>query len=180
MSIPGQVDNLFAIESIRLKLRWLEFTDADFIYRLVNDPHWLRFIGDKQVADLDGARRYIEDGPRAMYRQFGFGLNRVALKDDDTPIGVCGLLQRESLPHPDLGFAFLPEYRGQGYAREAADAILQHAYLILRQTRVAAIVNPDNHSSINLLKKLGFCIEKQIQIEPNPEYIDLYIVHAEP
>ena len=174
------MDNPLAIETSRLKLRWLELTDADFIYQLVNDPQWLRFIGDKQVADLDGARRYIEDGPRAMYRQFGYGLNCVALKDSDTPIGICGLLQRESLPQPDLGFAFLPGFRGQGYAREAADAILQHAYLILRQTRVAAIVNPDNHSSINLLSRLGFCIEKQIQIEPNPEFIDLYVVHAVP
>ena len=174
------MDNPFAIETSRLKLRWLDLTDADFIYRLVNDPHWLRFIGDKQVADLDGARRYIEDGPRAMYRQFGFGLNRVALKCGDTPIGICGLLQRESLPHPDLGFAFLPEYRGQGYAREAADAILQHAYLILHQSQVAAIVNPDNLSSINLLDKLGFRIDKQIQIEPNHESVDLYVIHAEP
>ena len=174
------MDKPFAIETSRLKLRWLELTDADFIYQLVNDPQWLRFIGDKQVADLDGARRYIEDGPRAMYRRFGFGLNRVALKDSDTAVGICGLLQRESLPQPDLGFAFLPGFRGQGYAREAADAILQHAYLILRQTRVAAIVNPDNHSSINLLNRLDFCIEKQIQIEPNSEFIDLYVVHAEP
>ena len=174
------MDNPLAIETSRLKLRWLELTDADFIYQLVNDPQWLRFIGDKQVADLGGARRYIEDGPRAMYRRFGFGLNRVALKDSDTPVGICGLLQRDSLPQPDLGFALLPGFRGQGYAREAADAILQHAYLILRQTRVAAIVNPDNHSSINLLSRLGFCIEKQIQIEPNPEFIDLYVVHAVP
>jgi ribosomal-protein-alanine N-acetyltransferase len=174
------VDSLLAIETSRLKLRWLDLTDADFIYRLVNDPHWLRFIGDKQVDDLDGARGYIEAGPRAMYRQFGFGLNRVALKDSDTAIGICGLLQRESLPHPDLGFAFLPEYRGQGYAREAADAILQHAYLILRRMQVAAIVNPDNLSSIKLLDKLGFRIDKQIQIEPNQESVDLYVIHTEP
>ena len=174
------MDNPFAIETSRLMLRWLDLGDAEFIYQLVNDPQWLRFIGDKQVADLDGARRYIEDGPRAMYRQFGFGLNRVALKDSDTAIGICGLLQRESLPLADLGFAFLPGFRSQGYAREAADAILQHAYLILRQTRVAAIVNPDNLSSIKLLDKLGFHIDKQIQIEPNHESVDLYVIHAKP
>ena len=174
------MDSLLAIETSRLKLRWLDFTDADFIYQLVNDPQWLRFIGDRQVADLDEARRYIEEGPRAMYRQFGFGLNRVALKDSDTPIGICGLLQRELLPHPDLGFAFLPEYRGQGYAREAADAILQHAYLILHRAQVAAIVNRDNLSSIKLLEKLGFRLDKKIQIEPNQESVDLYVIHAEP
>ena len=170
----------FAIETSRLRLCWLELTDADFIYRLVNDPQWLRYIGDKQVSDLDEARRDIEDGPRTMYRQFGFGLNRVALKDSDTPIGICGLLQRDSLPLPDLGFAFLPEYRGQGYAWEAADAIMQHAFLILRQTQVAAIVNPDNHSSIKLLDKLGFRLDKQIQMEPNRDSVDLYVIHAEP
>jgi RimJ/RimL family protein N-acetyltransferase len=174
------VDKPFAIETSRLTLRWLDVTDADFIYQLVNDPQWLRFIGDKQVTDLGGARRYIEDGPRAMYRQFGFGLNRVALKDSDTPIGICGLLQRNSLLQPDLGFAFLPEYRNQGYAQEAADAILQHAYLILRQTQVAAIVNPDNLSSIKLLDKLGFRLDKQIQIEANHDSVDLYVIHAEP
>ena len=174
------MDNPLAIETSRLKLRWLELTDADFIYQLVNDPQWLRFIGDKQVADLDGARRYIEDGPRASYRQFGFGLNRVALKDGDTPIGICGLLQRESLPQPDLGFALLPGFRGQGYAREAVDAILQHAYSMLRQTRVAAIVNPDNLSSIKLLDQLGFRLDRQIQIAANQESVDLYLIHADP
>ena len=173
------MDNPFAIETSRLMLRWLELSDAEFIYQLVNDPQWLRFIGDKQVADLNGARRYIEDGPRAMYRQFGFGLNRVALKDNNTAIGICGLLQRESLPQADLGFAFLPEYRDQGYAREAADAILQHAYLILCQTQVAAIVSPDNLSSIKLLDKLGFRIDKKIRIEPNLDCVDLYVIHAE-
>ena len=174
------MDNPLAIETSRLKLRWLDLSDADFIFQLVNDPQWLRFIGDKQVADLDGARRYIEDGPLAMYRQIGFGLNCVALKDCDTPIGICGLLQRESLSCPDLGFAFLPEYHDQGYAREAADAILQHAYLILRQTQVAAIVHPDNLSSIKLLDNLGFRIDKQIQIQPNQDSVDLYVIHAEP
>jgi len=174
------VDNPLAIETSRLTLRWLDITDADFIYQLVNDPHFLRFIGDKQVADLAGARRYIEDGPLAMYRQIGFGLNRVALKDSDTPIGICGLLQRESLPCPEIGYAFLPEYRVQGYAREAADAILQHAILILRLTKIIAIVHPDNLSSIKLLDKLGFCIDKQIQMEPNRDSVDLYVIHAQP
>jgi len=131
------------------------------------------------VADLDGARRYIEDGPRAMYRQFGFGLNRVALKDSDTPIGICGLLQRESLPCPDIGFAFLPEYRARGYAREAADAVLQHAMLILRLKKIVATVHPDNLASIKLLDKLGFCIDGQIQTEPSQGSVDLYVIHAE-
>ena len=95
-----------AITSSRLQLRWLTAADADFVLELVNDDVWLRFIGDKGVHDLDGARRYLESGPVAMYREFGFGLNRVAL-GDDCPIGICGLLKRPTLAEPDLGFALL-------------------------------------------------------------------------
>ena len=173
------MDNPFSIETSRLQCRWLDLADAAFIYQLVNDPDWLRFIGDKQVSSLGGARAYIESGPQAMYQQFGFGLNRVALKDSDTPIGVCGLLKRESLPCADLGFAFLPEYRGQGFAQEAASAVLQHGCSVLKQTRIAAIVSPQNSASIKLLEKLGFDIDDQIQMEPNTASVDLYSIHVE-
>ena len=173
------MDNPFSIETSRLQCRWLDLADAAFIHQLVNDPDWLRFIGDKQVSSLDGARAYIESGPQAMYQQFGFGLNRVALKDNDTPIGVCGLLKRESLPCADLGFAFLPEYRGRGFAQEAASAVLQHGCSVLKQTCIAAIVSPHNSASIKLLEKLGFDIDDQIQMEPNIASVDLYSIHAE-
>ena len=170
--------NPFNIETSRLQLRWLSDNDATFIYRLVNDPQWLRYIGDKQVHDLDGARDYIESGPRAMYRQHGFGLNLVSLKDDGTAIGICGLLQRDSLADTDLGFAFLPEYRGLGYAREAAESVLQHGFSTLEQTRIVAIVDSGNTSSIKLLEKLGFHLDGKIQTEPNEMPVDLYSIHT--
>lgn len=171
--------NPFSIETSRLQFRWLDHADAEFVYQLVNDPDWLRFIGDKHVSSLDAARNYIESGPQAMYQQFGFGLNRVALKDGDIPIGICGLLQRESLPCPDLGFAFLPGYRSLGFAQEAATAVLQHGCSVLEQTRIAAIVSPENIASIRLLEKIGFGIDDQIQMEPNTESVDLYTINVE-
>ena len=171
--------NPFSLETGRLQFRWLDHADAEFIHELVNDLDWLRFIGDKQVPSVDAARHYIESGPQAMYQQFGFGLNRVALKDGDTPIGVCGLLQRVSLPCPDLGFAFLPEYRRLGFAQEAATAVLQHGCSVLKQTRIAAIVSPENIASIRLLEKLGFGIDNQMQMEPNTGSADLYTIYVE-
>jgi RimJ/RimL family protein N-acetyltransferase len=102
-----------SIETSRLSLRWLSAGDADFIKRLLNDADWIRFIGDNNVTSPEQARVYIASGPCAMYRQHGFGLNRVALKESDTPIGICGLLQRETLQYSDLGFAFLPGFRRQ-------------------------------------------------------------------
>lgn len=164
----------FCIETRRLRLRWLEAADADFIYRLVNDPCWLEYIGDKQVYDRDGARRYIDDGPREMYRRFGFGLNRVALRENDTPIGISGLLQRESLPGPDLGFAFLPRFRGHGYALEAAMAVLEHAFEVLDFRHICAIVSAGNDASVRLLEKLGFGYQRQVRMQPNAPAVGLY------
>lgn len=169
----------FNIETSRLKLRWLSMDDAAFIHRLVNDPQWLRFIGDKQVHDLDGARDYIESGPRTMYQQFGFGLNLVSLKGDTTSIGICGLLKRDSLAEPDLGFAFLPEYRGRGYAQEAAEAVLHHGFSMPEQRRIVAIVDTGNQASIRLLEKLGFHLDRKIQTKPNGTPADLYSIHPE-
>ena len=107
------------LETERLLLTHLDPADAAFILELLNEPSWLRFIGDKNVHSLDDARRYIENGPMAMYAAKGFGLYRVALKETDTPIGICGLIKRDTLPEPDIGFAFLPRAWGAGYAREA-------------------------------------------------------------
>lgn len=143
------------IETNRLRIRWLERDDAAFILALVNDPDWIRHIGDKNVRDLDDARRYIAEGPVAMYERHGFGLNAVVLKATGEPIGICGILKRESLEWPDLGFAFLPAHRGRGYAHEAAAAVMGHARSVLGLGRIAAVVSPGNDDSVRLLEKLG-------------------------
>ena len=163
-----------AITTRRLRLRWLTAEDAPFILELVNDPDWLRFIGDKGVTDLGSARHYIESGPLAMYRRHGFGLNRVALKDSDRPIGICGILKRDTLADPDLGFALLPGFRAQGYALEAAEAVLAYARETLELGRIAATVVPANYASLRLLERLGFVREGDISREPGAGPLDLY------
>jgi RimJ/RimL family protein N-acetyltransferase len=165
-----------SIETSRLSLRWLSAGDADFIKRLLNDADWIRFIGDNNVTSPEQARVYIASGPCAMYRQHGFGLNRVALKESDTPIGICGLLQRETLQYSDLGFAFLPGFRRQGYAYEAAHAVLQDGFTTFDMARIGAILNPANLASANLLEKLGFRLHKKIQMEPKQAFVDLYLI----
>jgi RimJ/RimL family protein N-acetyltransferase len=148
------------LETERLNLRGFTFDDAPFILTLLNDPAFLRFIGDKKVRTLEDARQYMANGPMASYAQHGFGLNLVELKDSQTPIGMCGLLKREDLPDPDIGFAFLPDFRSKGFAFEAASAVLNDARERLKLNRFLAIVNPDNDASINLLEKLGMKFER--------------------
>jgi RimJ/RimL family protein N-acetyltransferase len=152
------------IETPRLALREFTEGDAAFVLRLVNEPSFLRYIGDRGVRDLEDARRYIADGPVAGYARHGHGLMRVDRKSDGAVVGMCGILKRDTLPDPDIGFTFLPEYRSQGYALESAQAVMRHAREALGLGRIVAITTRDNDLSIRLLGKLGFRFERMIEI----------------
>lgn len=148
--------------------------DAAFILKLVNDPLWLRFIGDRGVRTLEDARAYILKGPVAMYERVGFGLYLVEHKRDGVPLGICGLIKRDGLDDVDLGFAFLPEFRAQGYAYESAAAVLAYGRNVLGLKRIVAITSPDNERSVHLLEKLGFTFEKMIQLPNDSEAVKLF------
>ncbi len=162
------------LETDRLVVRHLTVDDAAFILELVNDPDWLRFIGDRGVHSLDDADRYLLSGPLAMYDRLGFGLYAVDLKSDDTPIGLCGLIKREGLVDVDLGFAYLPRYRSQGYAYEAAAAIMVYGQQAFDLKRIVAITSLDNERSIRLLEKLGFVFEQYIKLPNDDEELNLF------
>ena len=159
------------LETERLLLRRLTVDDAEFILTLLNEPSFLRYIGDKKVRNLDDARQYILNGPVASYDRNGFGLNLVELKESHTPIGICGLLKRDELPDPDIGFALLPDFCNKGFAHEAASAVLQDAR---DKERLLAITSLDNDASINLLERLGFKFEKVIRLSADGEQVKLF------
>lgn len=162
------------ISTARLRLRELEAGDAAFILELLTDPSWIRYIGDKGIRTLDGAQRYIDDGPRQMYRRLGFGLYLVELLATGEPTGICGLIRRDALEDVDLGFAFLPRFRGHGYAIEAASAVMCHARDVLAIPRLVAIVTADNERSTRLLVRLGFAFERTIRLSKDGEELALY------
>jgi len=158
------------LETERLVLRRLSVDDGAFILELLNDPSWLRFIGDKGVRTLEDARNYILTGPMDMYARLGFGLYLTERKKDAAPIGICGLIERAGLEDIDIGFAFLPAFCGQGYAYESASAVMTYAQDTLGLNRVVAITAPDNQRSITLLTKLGLCFEDMLRLgEDQPE-----------
>lgn len=164
------------LETERLALRWLSIEDAPFILELVNEPSWLRFIGDRGVRTLDDAAAYIRNGPIAMYGEHGFGLYLVESKSDGTPLGICGLIRREALEDIDIGFAFLPRHWGKGYALEAAAAVISHGRVTLGLRRIVAITTPDNDSSIRLLEKLGMKFERTMRMPEETEDVKLFRV----
>lgn len=145
----------FLLETPRLRLTELAEDDAGFVLALLNTEGFLRHIGDRGVRRLDEARRYLREGPLASYAEHGFGLWKVTRKADGVAVGMSGLVRRDSLPRPDLGYAFLPDYTGQGLASEAGAAVLAHAFGTLRLPQVLAIVSPGNEASVRVLAKLG-------------------------
>jgi len=159
------------LETERLILRELSIDDAEFILTLLNTPGWLEYIGDKNVRTLEDAKSYLEKGPIKSYKENGFGLWLTSLKNNSTPIGMCGLVNRESLKDIDIGFALLPEYSKLGYGYEIAYATINYANHVLRIDKVVAITDSNNLPSIKLLNKIGLQFEKTLNLSENDKVL---------
>ncbi|TFG66455.1 MAG: N-acetyltransferase [Gemmatimonadales bacterium] len=162
------------IQTARLALRKLTEEDAGFILRLLNEPSFLKFVGDKGVRNLDDARRYIREGPIASYAEHGFGLYLVQHRADGSAIGICGLLKRDTLDDPDIGFGLIPEWWSQGLATEATQAILDRARSQHGLKRVVAITAANNDSSKRVLEKIGLEFEKMVCLSDDSPEICLF------
>jgi RimJ/RimL family protein N-acetyltransferase len=162
----------------RLTLRELADADAPFVIALLNDPDFLRHIGDKGVRTLADAHGYLRTGPLASYARHGFGLWRVGEGADEAPVGMCGLLRRDWLDAPDVGYAFLPAARGRGLAYEAVAATLDLARTRFGLARVLAIVDPANVASVRLLEKAGFVFERDVTAPGETTQLGLYAWHG--
>ncbi len=148
----------------------MSLDDAEFILELLNDPSFLRFVGDKGVRTTEDACQYILTGPLDSYERYGFGLWLVELRGAETRIGICGLLKRDTLDDVDIGFAFLPQYRSKGYAFESAAAVMDYGRKVLGLRRIVAITNEDNAGSIRVLEKIGMSFDRMIRLsDDGPE-----------
>lgn len=152
------------LETERLVLREVEPGDAPFMLELLNSPGFLENIGDRGVRTQDDARAYIEDKMLSSYREHGFGMWVAVQRSDGRPLGLAGLVKREGLETPDVGYAFLPAAWGRGYAQEAAGAVLRHAVGALGIPKLAAITTLENFASMAVLRKIGFTYQGTIQL----------------
>ncbi|HEY3386682.1 MAG TPA: GNAT family N-acetyltransferase [Saprospiraceae bacterium] len=153
------------LETSHLIVRKFNIDDAPFMLRLLNEPTWIQFIGDRNVRTVQEAEHYLMNGAIKSYKDNGFGFYIVVHKETGEPVGTVGFVKRPFLECPDYGFAFLPEYTGQGYAFEVSAAAMDYAEQILQLSRIEAITTPDNKRSIHLLVKIGFRFEKSIHAE---------------
>jgi RimJ/RimL family protein N-acetyltransferase len=170
------------LETERLRLHLLSAdsaADIAFMLRILNEPSFIQNIGDRGVRTLEQARDYLRERPVSSYLQHGYGMYSVEVKASGATAGHCGLVRREVLEGPDLGYAFLPEFRSQGYAAESAAGVLAYAREKLGLDRILAIVNPDNASSIRLLQKLGFRFERMVRLSEDDIALKLFVSEAE-
>lgn len=161
-------------ETDRLFLREFAEDDTDFIIDLLNSPGWLKFIGDRNVKTSEQAKEYLKNGPIKSYKENGYGLSMAILKEGNKPIGMCGIIKRDYLENPDIGFAFLPEYEGKGYALEVATATVKYAEEKLQISKIFAFTLPSNTKSIKLIEKIGFKFVKNITIPNDSEELMLF------
>lgn len=165
------------LETERLLLREIDSaTDAEFIFELLNTPKFIQYIGDRGVRSVQESTAFIENRFRQSYREHGFGLYTVELKNGGESVGVCGFVKRDTLPDPDIGFAFLPAFEGKGYGFESAKAVLEYGRNILEFSRILAITSQDNDVSVKLLEKLGFTFDR-LFTTPEGEYLKLFENH---
>ena len=173
-----------AVETVltteRLALRRLSDGDAEFIVALLNEPSFIQNVGDKGVRDASAACAYIANGPVASYERNGFGLWAVTLRDSAAPIGICGLLKRDSLDDVDIGFAFLPAHWSRGYAVESAMAVKKYARDVLGLARLVAITVSDNHGSIRVLEKIGLRFETLVHLTDDGPELKLFAAELAP
>ena len=164
----------------RLSLRRLTEADAEFYCRMVNQPSWIKNIGNRNLPTPAAAAEFIRTRTLPGYEALGFGMYLVESKADGTPLGLAGLVKRDHLPGPDIGFAFLPEHWGKGYALEAARGVVDYARGVLGIGRLLAIVSPDNTPSSRLLEKLGFVLEGRKPVGANGEELLVYSAELSP
>ena len=164
------------LETERLLMRQFSTGDAAFILELLNEPSYIRNIGDRGVRTLADASSFITNGPIANYTKNGFGLWLVLLKETDQPIGMSSLIKRDSLEDADIGYAFLPKFWSRGYAVEAASAVKAYARDVIGLKRMVAITDPANAGSIRVLEKIGMQYEKMVRLSQDDIDLKLFAI----
>lgn len=165
------------LETKRLILQEVSPENAEFIRMLLNEPSFIRNIGDRGVRTLKDARDYITTRLVASYEKYGFGMYLTILKESDTPIGLCGLVKRDGLEDIDIGYAFLPRYWSRGYASESALAVKEYAKNTIGLKRLIAITDPTNQGSIRVLEKIGLKFEKTVKLSEDDIQLKLFAIN---
>lgn len=162
------------ITTERLFLRPTNIEDSSFIFELMNTPKWIKNIGDRNIQSPLDAENYIKEKMIPQLEKLGYSNYTVIRKDDHVKLGSCGLYNREGIEGVDIGFAFLPQYEGKGYAYESANKLMALAFSEFNIKKVSGITIEENTASRKLLEKLGLKFSKIIRLPDDDVDLLLY------
>lgn len=148
----------------RLRLRRVTDEDAEFMLELLNEPAFIRFVADRRLRTREDAAKYIAEKIMPSYAQHGFGFYVVERKSDGAAVGMCGLIKRDNLDVPDIGYSYFERFWGNGYAHEAGAAVLDYGRRVFGLAQIVGITSPDNTASAKVLEKLGLRFEKMVRL----------------
>lgn len=162
------------IETIRLKIRKAQLTDAPFFLQLLNEDSYIKNIRDSLVRTEEDAKAFIQKAYLDNYARHGFGLYVLDLKDSGKSVGVCGFVKRDDLQFPDIGFALLESECGKGYIFESAKAVLEFGRGQFGMIKILAITTHENVKSANTLERLGFVFKGPILLSHTTKELKLF------
>ncbi|MBC08178.1 GNAT family N-acetyltransferase [Thalassospira sp.] len=163
------------VQTERTILREANHDDAPFILQLLNEPGWLRFIGDRDVHDLAAARNYIDQRFRENYQKLGFGMCVAIEKYSQSPIGLIGFVKRDTLDAPDIGYSVSEVHQGKGYAFEVGSALIKHGWNAYGFEKIYGYCLPDNVASVRMLEKLGLTYLRDQDVNQTGEMCRVYV-----
>lgn len=150
-----------SLQTERLLIRPFTLDDAEAFWPLVSLPEMLRYTGEQAQTSLEDVRNFLLKRPLREYATYGFGRMACIEKSTGRLIGHCGLKYLEDMQEVDIGYRFLPDCWGKGYATESAQALVRQG-MEHGITRIIGLVDPQNIASAKVLKKLGLQFEGMV------------------
>ena len=161
---------MFTIKTKRLGLRPFQQTDLDALAELMANADFMRFsLGPKTREETAEVLEKMQTRDRAGEpSQFA-----VTLHTTGELIGFCGFFCQnvDEVERIEIGYRLHPDYWGQGIATEAARAVRDHAFQVLKLDQVISLIHPDNVASKRVAEKNGMIVEKETTFRGFPTIV---------
>jgi ribosomal-protein-alanine N-acetyltransferase len=164
------VANGAVLETARLRLRRFTWDDLDPLAAILGDPEVMKYY--PKPFSREETREWIQWN-LDLYRDHGFGLWAVILKESGVFLGDCGLTIQvvDGQEDVEVGYHLNKDYWGRGLATEGAGACRDYAFNVVGIKRLIAITDPHNINSHRVAEKIGMTPEKHVMKRHGPRLI---------
>lgn len=148
------------LETARLRLRPFTLSDVDDLHRLWTEAGVRKYLWDDELIPRHRVESIIEISI-SLFESSGFGLWAVLTRVDDELIGFCGFWHFHEPPKLELLYGISERYWKRGLVTEAATSMMRYGFEVLSFDRIEASTDAANHSSSQVMKRLGMSFWKR-------------------